>query len=432
MNIFTRKHNAKKSWNIAAAFGAAVFASSLIAAPAAAKTEVLDPVLNEQVLMVPAHSGAETIQLETTVFKPPGDGPFPVVVMNHGKALGDPHNQSRDRFIVVSREFVKRGYAVVIPMRKGFSNSTGTYIEYGCNMTAHGQEQADDLQSTLEFLQTQHWADTQRVLVAGQSYGGLTAIAFGTRHFPGVKGLINFAGGLKVHGGGCRWQDSLVQAFSTFGANSNLPTLWFYGANDQHFGPQLAARMRDAYVNAGGHAKLVAYGSFRRDAHGMVATREGVDIWWPETEKFLQQLGMPTETVLALEEEEVVVPEVQYAAIDDVEAIPYLHESGRAQYRAFLDKSYPRAFAVSSTGAWSWAEEGVDPVAQVLADCRKNSAAPCKLYAVNDDVVWVDESAGMMTAAAETGEVNPASTANTTEIATSASGEAALAAATGR
>lgn len=401
MKVFSPKHNAKKSRTISAALGIAVFASSLFATSFAARAETLDTALNEQVVMVPAHSGASNLQLETTIFKPPGNGPFPLVIMNHGKALGDPRNQSRDRFIIVSREFVKRGYAVVIPMRKGFSKSTGEYIEYGCNMTAHGQEQADDLQSTLEYLRTQPWADSQRVVVAGQSYGGLTAMAFGTRHFPGVKGLINFAGGLKVHGGNCRWQDSLVQAFSTFGADTggSLPSLWFYGENDHHFGPQLAARLRDAYVRAGGNAKLITYGPFRKDAHGMVATRDGVKIWWPETEKFLRELGMPTETVLALEDD-VTIPEVQYAAIDNVEAIPYLHESGRQQYRAFLNKSMPRAFAVSSTGAWSWAEEGDDPVATALADCRKHSNAPCKLYAVDNQVVWSEAPTDTMMATA--------------------------------
>ncbi|RZI44764.1 dienelactone hydrolase [Herbaspirillum sp. HC18] len=385
------KHDAKKSWTIPAIIGVIAFAAGLFAAAAPAAAAALDAALNEQVVMIPAAFGSTTVELETTIFKPPGEGPFPVVVMNHGKALGNPRNQNRDRFVVLSREFVKRGYAVVVPMRKGFSKSSGEYIDRGCDMTAHGQSQADDLQSTLDYLHTQPWADTERVLVAGQSYGGLTALAFGTRHYPGVKGLINFAGGLKMHGGDCRWQQSLVQAFASYGAKTTLPSLWFYGQNDNHFGPELAARLLDAYVQAGGHARLVAFGPFKKDAHGMSASRDGVKIWWPETEKFLKELGMPTTTVLALDNE-VKVPQNEYAAIDNVDAIPYLKGSAREQYRAFLGKSTPRAFAVSPSGAWSWAEDGDDPVEQALQDCQKNSSDPCRLYAVDNHVVWTDDT----------------------------------------
>ncbi|HJV50026.1 MAG TPA: CocE/NonD family hydrolase [Noviherbaspirillum sp.] len=398
---FTENRSTNKRWTFSTFLGMAALAIGLMSHPSPAPAVTLDAALNEQVVMIPVMSGGEAVQLETTIFKPPGDGPFPLVVMNHGKALGNPHSQGRDRFVVLSREFVKRGYAVVIPMRKGFSKSTGEYADQGCNMTAHGQAQADDLQGTLEYLDRQPWVDHDRIIVAGQSYGGLATLAFGTRHFPGVRGLINFAGGLKMHGGDCHWQDSLVQAFSSYGAKTALPSIWFYGANDQHFGPQLASRMYDAYMQAGGHARLVAYGPFKKDAHGMSGSRDGVKIWWPETEKFLKELGMPTDPVIALDDD-IKIPKTDYATIDNVNAVPYLGAGAREHYREFLSKSYPRAFAVSPTGAWSWAEDGDDPVEQVLADCQKHSTQPCKLYAVDDNVVWVDDKPadGTATAAA--------------------------------
>lgn len=391
------QRNAKKNWVFPAVLSAIALAMGLLAHSSAALA--LDAALHEQVVMIPEISSGTAVQLETTIFRPPGDGPFPLVIMNHGKALGNPHAQGRDRFIVLSREFVRRGYAVVIPMRKGFSRSTGDYVDPGCDMTVHGQLQADDLQGTLEYLQTQSWVDHNHIIVAGQSYGGLTALAFGTRHFPGVLGLINFAGGLKVHGGACRWQESLVQAFADYGARTTLPSLWFYGENDQHFSPELAVKMHDAYVQAGGHAKLIAFGPFKKDAHGMSGSRDGVRIWWPETEKFLKELGMPTEPVVALDDE-IRIPKTEYAAIDNIDAVPHLKDRARAQYRVFLSKPFPRAFALSPSGAWSWAEDGDDPVAQALGDCQKNSKEPCKLYAVDNNVVWSNDQPATATAAA--------------------------------
>ena len=347
----------------------------------------LNQALNEQVMMIPAATDTGTVQLETTIFKPPGIGPFPLLVMNHGKSLGDPHRQQRDRFLVISREFVRRGYAVAIPMRKGFSNSGGQYLETGCDMTQNAQRQADDLQAALAYLAAQSWVDKDRIVVAGQSYGGLTAIAFGARSFPGVRGLINFAGGLRMHGGSCQWQASLVNAFAEFGRHSRVPSLWFYGANDRHFEPALAAHMFNGYVAGGGVGRLVAFGAFKNDAHVMSGSRDGVKIWWPETEKFLQAIGLPTEASVMLADE-ARPARSDFATLQNVDAVPYLEERGRSAYRAFLAKGMPRAFAIAPSGAWSWAEDGDDPAAQVLANCARSAAMPCTLYAVDDDVVW--------------------------------------------
>ena len=141
----------------------------------------------------------------------------------------------------------------------------------------------------------------------------------------------------------------------------------------------------------GGNAELVAFGNFKNDAHGMSGSWEGVKVWWPETEKFLKRIGMPTEQVVALIDDNRV-PKTDFAELDDIDAVPYLEDKGRNAYRTFLAKPMPRAFALSASGAWSWAEDGDDPVQEVIANCEKHSAVPCKLYAVNDDVVWSDST----------------------------------------
>lgn len=384
-----QQRDVAKNRNVRNVFNAALIGLSLLSGICFAQEAMVSAKLDEQVMMVPAFSGNASVELQTTIFRPPGPGPFPLVIMNHGKEPGNPHLQRRDRFLAISKEFVKRGYAVVIPMRKGFAKSTGQYVEDRCDMQGNGQLQADDLQGALEYFLKQDWVDKDRILIAGQSYGGLATMAFGTRHFPGVKGLINFAGGLRTDGGTCQWQASLVDAFANYGSRSSVPSLWFYGENDTYFNPAIASRMYNAYVASGGKAKLVAYGPFKRDAHGMAGSRDGVKIWWPETEKFLQQVGMPTAEVIALAED-APIAKSDFAEIDNVDAIPYLKDKGREAYRVFLSKSSPKAFAVSSSGAWSWAEEGDDPTARVLANCQNSSRQPCKLYAVDDYVVWTD------------------------------------------
>jgi dienelactone hydrolase len=342
--------------------------------------------MNEHILQIPA-GPARRASLQTTVFRPNGQGPFPLLIINHGKEAGDPRLQARDRFIFMATAFVKRGYAVMVPMRQGFADSTGTYADYGCDMTANGHAQAADVLDTIAYARDLDWIDAGRIVVAGQSYGGLATIALGTQSVPGVRGLINFAGGLRDDGNHCDWRAALVRAFGVYGSQNKIPSLWMYGINDSLFAPELVARMHTAFVRNGGQARLHEFGAFKRDAHGLLASRDGEKIWWGDTERFLADVGMPTKEIYAVGPAPAL-PKTDFARLDDIDAVPYLSEHGRAAYREYLDKMTPRAFAVSPSGAWCWAEEGEDPDTRALATCAKKSNQPCQLYSVDDYVVW--------------------------------------------
>jgi hypothetical protein len=110
-----------------------------------AQTPTLATALNEQIAMLRIGSGWGSTELETTLFKPNGDGPFPLVVINHGKATGDPRFQARARYLLAATEFVARGYVVAMPMRRGFSKSGGAYIQGGCNIRSNGVLQTEDI-----------------------------------------------------------------------------------------------------------------------------------------------------------------------------------------------------------------------------------------------------------------------------------------------
>ena len=345
--------------------------------------------LNEHIIMIPA-GAARTASLQTTIFKPNGQGPFPLLIVNHGKESGQPHSQARDRFIFMATAFVKRGYAVMVPMRQGFASSTGTFADHGCDMTANGYAQAADVLDVIAYARQQDWVGDDRMVVAGQSYGGLATIALGTRKLAGVRGLINFAGGLRDDGNHCDWRSELVSAFSAYGSQNQIPSLWIYGLNDSLFGPDLVSRMHHAFIRSGGQARLHAFGAFKRDSHGMLASRDGEKIWWGEAERFLREVGMPTEEVYAVGAAPSLARS-NFAKVDDIDAVPYLTEQGRAAYREYLSKMTPRAFAVSPSGAWCWAEEGEDPDARALATCARKSNQPCQLYSVDDYVVWQDK-----------------------------------------
>ena len=367
--------------------------------------------MNEQIVRIPVDAAA-SVTLEATIYKPDGKGPFPLVVFNHGKIEGDPRAQPRSRPLSFAREFVRRGYVVVAPNREGFADSGGTYRQEGCDVEKNGVAQADDVKATIAYMSAQSFVDPSHIVVAGTSHGGLTTIAYGMGAAQGVRGLINFSGGLRQDA--CTgWQDNLTHAFEQYGQAVRVPSLWIYGDNDSVWTPKLAQRMYAGYVEHGAPANMIDFGDYKNDAHRLVVDRDGVRVWWPSVEAFLERIGMPTR--VQYEVQGPAVPQATgYATIDAVGAVPYLDEAGRAAYRAFLGQYPTRAFAVSSSGAWSWAEGGDNPMSVALANCRKeNGDSPCRLYAVDNRVVWNDTSSS----ASKTASTSDGSDANGSALA---------------
>ncbi|KVD21506.1 hypothetical protein WI80_29995 [Burkholderia ubonensis] len=341
--------------------------------------------LNERIIRIPADaSGAVT--LEATLFKPDGPGPFPLVVFNHGKNPGDLHQQPRSRPLAFAREFVRRGYAVIAPNRQGFAGSGGAYQQEGCNVAKNGLAQAADIGATIRYMSREPYVDASHIVVAGTSHGGLASIAYGTEAAAGVRGIINFSGGLRqdLCDG---WQRNLVDAFDQYGARTAVQSLWLYGDNDSVWTPALVAQMHDAYASHGTRAQFVDFGRYKDDAHRLIVDRDGVPVWWPAVNAFLARLNLPTAVRYAVANPHE--PKASgYASIDAVDAVPFIDAAGRDGYRRFLNQHPSRAFAVSAEGAWSWAEGGDDPMALALDNCAKQGAGACRLYAVNDRVVW--------------------------------------------
>jgi len=251
--------------------------------------------LREEIVMV-KKPGLFSAELETTLFRPAGDGPFPLVIVNHGKAPGNPRFQERARYLVAARELVSRGYAVAVPMRQGFSKSGGSYIGGGCNVESNGRVQADDVIAALDHFAARPDIDARRVVVIGQSHGGFTTLAVGALHRPEIAGLVNFAGGLRQEN--CNgWERALADAVESYAKTTTVPSLWFYGDNDSFFTPETWQRMHAQYTSGGGRARLVAFGSFGTDSHALFGSNRGSAVWLPELAAFFTQLGLPFEAL---------------------------------------------------------------------------------------------------------------------------------------
>ncbi len=259
--------------------------------------------LNETILRVPMTipraAGVQRLYLEATLYRPAGPGPFPLVVLSHGTAR-DPMERvgRRLRYDAQSWKFVHMGFAVVIPMRRGYGHSEGEYAESDgpCSHSRFyeaGLESARDLRATVEYVSALPGIDSQRLVLAGHSSGGLASLVLASQGLPGVRGVINFGGGRGSTDRRNCSPHKLIEACALAGRTTRVPTLWLYSQNDSYFPPWLAREMSDAFRQAGGPVELVMLPAFYEEGHYLFTDVRGLAQWTPVVNRFLNDLGFP-------------------------------------------------------------------------------------------------------------------------------------------
>jgi dienelactone hydrolase len=264
---------------------------------------VLATDINETVVAIPlvVDGKPTSTTMVGTVFKPDGVGPFPFVVLNHGRA-GSAVERARTprwRYTDASRWLVNRGFAVFVATRRGYGATGGSDVEtnYNCANPWYKEPMAGGVESVLsvvEFAKAQDFVDRNRFVVIGQSVGGFLSVGVGAANPPGLLAVINFAGG---HGGRPEQSpgspcapEKLLQVFAEAGKTSRVPALWIYTENDQYFGPEHSREWHKAFVAAGGRADFRLLPAFDRDGHSLFV--RGTKVWLPVVAEFLGSIGL--------------------------------------------------------------------------------------------------------------------------------------------
>lgn len=260
----------------------------------------LEASVSAERIEIPLEWRGKTLELDAMIYKPPGDGPFPAMVMTHGtsRKVADRQKIAADNYYVKNaRLFADMGLVVLFVVRRGFGVSDGPYSEFnkypdgGRNYTQDGLEAARDIGAAVQYLQTQPFVDKNRIVLLGQSTGGHSALATGSLNLPGVVGVINFAGGRgSTSPDAIRDEANLIESFGTYGKTFRVPTLWLYSANDHYFGPELARKFLAAFRAGGAKVTFVPLPALGEDGHSSFL--RGVDNWLDEVSDFLQQLGL--------------------------------------------------------------------------------------------------------------------------------------------
>ena len=242
------------------------------------------------------HFQSQSQVLGGEVFKPIGNGPFPAILYNHGSAPGMLSSQASKS---IGPLFAAKGWVFFMPYRRGqgLSVQAGRFIgEEISEARKHGglaegaatmsrllsTDHLQDQLAALHWLRAQGFVQSDKVAVAGNSFGGVES----------VLGAANasYCAAVNASGGAESWEAApeLRALMKTAVRRSNSPIFFFQAENDFDLSPSkvLAAEMK----LAGRESEMriyPPYGSSNRDGHSFAYL--GASLWFPDVLAFVQK-----------------------------------------------------------------------------------------------------------------------------------------------
>jgi Xaa-Pro aminopeptidase/dienelactone hydrolase len=234
------------------------------------------------------------LTLRGVIWKPEGKGPFPAMVYNHGSEAWptDLHE--------IGPLYIKHGYVLFGPMRRGQGRSVGVAPYMGSQLLAeraangdaawgrlmvklHETEQLDDQLAGIDYLKSLPFVDPNRMAVSGVSFGGIQTVLAAERG-RGIRAAVDFAGAAMTWADSPEIRDRLLAAVR----NANVPIYFIQAENDYNLGPSrtLAAEM----VRLGKPHRMKIYPPFgvtRQEGHGLGL--RGGPIWESDVFSFLDE-----------------------------------------------------------------------------------------------------------------------------------------------
>ena len=128
-------------------------------------------------------------QIPSWLYKPAGDGPFPVVISIHG----GPEGQARPAFSSTYQLWLEKlGVAVLVPNVRGSAGYGKTYVTLDNGFRR--EDSVKDIGALLDWIETQPDLDEDRVAVFGGSYGGYMVLGSAVHFRDRLRAAVDIVG----------------------------------------------------------------------------------------------------------------------------------------------------------------------------------------------------------------------------------------------
>jgi carboxymethylenebutenolidase len=228
-------------------------------------------------------------KLQAYLWRPPGPGPFPALVYNHGSEKDPIAGQEND----MGPYLAKQGWVVLYPYRRGAGKSEGTWWRDRVDKLPEADrekgaiaalvEENEDVVTAIAWLRAQPFVDGKNVSVAGCSFGGIEALLTAEKPLR-LQAVIDFAGGSMSWTGNPLLRERLLQA----ALHAQAPVFFVQAENDFNTAPStiLAEAMRQQQLP---HRLRIfpPHGSTPREGHAHFCNH-GSGEWGPDVVDFLR------------------------------------------------------------------------------------------------------------------------------------------------
>ena len=235
------------------------------------------------------------------LFRPPGEGPFPLAVIAHASTQNAIRRAQmpQPEYRALASWLVARGFAVLVPERPGHGATGGKYLEDqgGCDEADYarsGRVTADEIAAATGLLRKQPFIRPGAMVVIGHSAGGWGALALASADPKDVAAIVAFAPGRGGHAndvpGRVCAPHTLMAAAGKFGKAARVKVTWLVAANDSYFSPAFSRQLADAFRGAGGRADFQVLPAHGSEGHWLPETEAGVKLAGPELDRALKAL----------------------------------------------------------------------------------------------------------------------------------------------
>jgi carboxymethylenebutenolidase len=232
------------------------------------------------------------LRLKGYLYLPPGEGPFPCLVFNHGSTI----NQGTDDVCRPGTAHPLLGWnlAVFMPHRRGYGNSPGMPWKEEVN-AAHGTPdydrrlvmrldgEADDVVAAFHHLLTVPEIRTDRIGVMGSSFGGVMTLLSAARE-PRFRCAVEFAGAAM------NWEVAPRLREYLLGETARLTQPIFFAQAENDFSIRPTLELADAAKKAGKVVHHRIYPAFGLTAmEGHLLCGQGGQVWEEDVRWFLER-----------------------------------------------------------------------------------------------------------------------------------------------
>lgn len=236
------------------------------------------------------------------LFRPPGDGPFPLAIIAHASTqnLLRRTQMPQPEYRALASWLVARGFAVLVPERPGHGATGGRYLEDqgGCDEADYvhaGQATADSIAAALSYMREQTFIRQSGAVILGHSAGGWGALALAGQNPLGVAAIIAFSPGRGGHADDRPNQvcapNSLMMAAAEFGRDARVPVIWLVARNDSYFPLTLSRQIADAFRSSGDRVDFRALPEFRSEGHWLAETDGGEEVYGPTLDNAMKGIS---------------------------------------------------------------------------------------------------------------------------------------------